>query len=1096
MALNDFRLVLHQGPEDSREFPLTKPETILGRDAAADIVLEAAAVSRRHARILRQGEQFFLEDLASSNGTFLNERRLDQRSLLAPGDRIRLGRTVSLTFQAPQGSKAISPSASTPAPQETALEGDPHAVETLFAQEALFSAPEEPPYLDIAIAGSPPQSYPLQAETLSLGRAEDNDLVIASKIVSRHHARLERTPAGYQIVPLPEASNPVLFEGRPLTQPRPLQHGDLLRIGSQDPGLMVSLAYRYPLAAGTDETRQIAFGEKTSLQIGRDRGNDVVLDAPTVSRYHAQLERSGQRYRLRDLHSANGTFVNDRRVEGEAWVSPDDSIRIGPYRFVLGQDRLEQYDETRGLRLEARGLNKWVRKDLNILQDISLVFNPREFIVVVGQSGGGKSTLVDALAGYRPATQGQVRVNEIDVYRHFDAIRQNIGYVPQKDIIHMELTVYQALDYAAQLRMPADTSKAERQQRVMEVLQDLDLVHRKDVQISGLSGGQQKRVSIGVELLTRPGLFFLDEPSSGLDPGTETALMQLMRRLADQGRTIVLITHATKNVMLADKVVFLARGGYLAWFGPPEEALQYFDRYRSEGERRAGPMEFDEIYAVLDDSSKGSAAEWAERYRAHPAYERYVRQPLGLEQAAEPAKPAAPAAPAKTAGSAKAAKQAPIGSGLGPAKPPRSSTSALRQFLILSGRNIKILTRDRFSLILMLAAAPVVGLLDFVLASVLGRDPLSFANGSLFDVNTISFLLPVNAVMVGALAQMREIVKEADIYKRERLVNLKILPYVLSKVWVAGMLALYQAGAYLLIRYLAFDMPGGILEIGLFYISLVLAIMAGMMLGLFASALSPNANAVPLIVILLIIPQVVLGGALIPLPSALSTPTSTRWAYQALVATSGAGSAVAADACWSLPEALRQNLSLDDKQELGCSCMGLNALQQSSCDFPGLGQFYDPALEQAPPAAPAEVGDPPPEPELPPPPVEPADQADTVAVADYLTNLSQYQGNVEKIQNDYKTELENYQSRARVYQAEAIAYQQERAKYEIARNAAVGKAEGLIGQFQKDFAWTFADKSDRGAFLAAVASTWLAQAIIIGLFFAGTLVLMWRKDRL
>jgi ABC transport system ATP-binding/permease protein len=135
----------------------------------------------------------------------------------------------------------------------------------------------------------------------------------------------------------------------------------------------------------------------------------------------------------------------------------------------------------------------------------------------------------------------------------------------------------------------------------MEVMEDLDLAHRKDVQISGLSGGQQKRVSIGVELLTKPGLFFLDEPTSGLDPGTETALMQLMRRLADQGRTIVLVTHATKNVMLADKVVFLARGGYLAWFGPPDEALAYFDQFRSERDRRTRAMEFDEIYAILDN---------------------------------------------------------------------------------------------------------------------------------------------------------------------------------------------------------------------------------------------------------------------------------------------------------------------------------------------------------------------------------------------------------------------------------------------------------------------------------------------------------------
>src|SRR6266498_5058454 len=192
----------------------------------------------------------------------------------------------------------------------------------------------------------------------------------------------------------------------------------------------------------------------------------------------------------------------------------------------------------------------------------------------------------------------------------------------------MELTIYQALDYAAQLRMPADTSAEERHKRVTEVLQDLDLLHRQDVQISRLSGGQQKRVSIGVELLTKPGLFFLDEPTSGLDPGMETELMRLMRRLADQGRTIIMVTHATKNVMLADKVVFLARGGYLTWFGPPEEALAYFDKFRSERDRRANPMEFDYIYTLLDQEELGSGADWAQRFRKDPAYRKYIAEPL------------------------------------------------------------------------------------------------------------------------------------------------------------------------------------------------------------------------------------------------------------------------------------------------------------------------------------------------------------------------------------------------------------------------------------------------------------------------------------
>jgi len=425
-----------------------------------------------------------------------------------------------------------------------------------------------------------------------------------------------------------------MLDGAPVMEAARLTHGAKLRLGGYDPSDMVTLVYLSPADEPIQLGQTVQFSESKVVSIGRAAENDIVLPAPMVSRFHAQVERIGQRYRVRDLGSGNGTFVNGNAVRGDTWVQPGDAVHIGPYRLQVGDEVITQHDESQGgMRVEAQDLNKRVRKDLNVLQNISLAFLPREFIVVVGQSGGGKSTLVDAIAGYRPATHGKVIVNDtIDVYKDFDAIRNTIGYVPQKDIIHMELTVFQALDYAAQLRMPADTTTEERHQRIGEVMAELDLTHRRDTQISELSGGQQKRVSIGVELLTKPGLFFLDEPTSGLDPGTETALMQLMRRLADQGRTIVLITHATKNVMLADRVVFLARGGYLAWFGPPEEALMYFDQFRSDRQRRTKPIEFDDLYNLLDHEELGAGKDWAERYRQHEAYQKYIARPLGEDR--------------------------------------------------------------------------------------------------------------------------------------------------------------------------------------------------------------------------------------------------------------------------------------------------------------------------------------------------------------------------------------------------------------------------------------------------------------------------------
>ncbi|MCI0394192.1 MAG: FHA domain-containing protein [Chloroflexi bacterium] len=1247
------KLVIQEGPSPGQEFELAETTVIIGRDPEVDLVIASSAVSRRHARVTRQDGLYYLEDLGSSNGTFLNEQRLTTREVLSSGDLIRLGLGIVLRFEGPASDATAiyvpemdkefvpptmieealptalrppprppaqaeppelivrigggppqtfrlerpsltigraessdivldsrivsrqharlervgngyelvpSPTAGNPvlfadqplngprrlengdelrigqldsdavviltyrlpaaadesataiaapsgaprtavaAPAAPAMAAPPVGSQTMLDRDFVMPAMTTPPHLEIAIAGNPLLTYTLTKDRVTIGRAEDNDIVVNSKIVSRHHARLERVGDGYQLVPFPDAGNPIYHEGRPLNFSRRLQHEDKFRIGGADPGLLVTMTYLSPSEAIAGAPADLVkFGEKSVITIGRDATNDVVLDIPVVSRFHAQIERVGQRYRISDLRSANGTFVNDQRIEGDVWLKSEDAIRIGPYRFVMGQDQLAQFDETGGLRVESVGLNKWVRKNLNILQNISLVFQPREFIVVVGQSGGGKSTLVDAIAGYRPATHGKVYVNNVDVYKNFDVIRNDIGYVPQKDIIHMELTVFQALDYAAQLRMPSDTTRAERHKRIEEVLEDLDLSHRKDVQISGLSGGQQKRVSIGVELLTKPGLFFLDEPTSGLDPGTETALMQLMRRLADQGRTIVLITHATKNVMLADKVVFLARGGHLAWFGPPDEALQYFDQYRSERDRRAREIEFDEIYAILDDPSKGKPADWGERFRSHPAYQKYVTQPLEEDEKAQ-LQAVAAAAPA-------------------PKPRRRRQVSSLRQFLILSARNIKILTRDRFSLALMLAAAPLVALLQVLLAFVLGSNPFDFTSGNFPVVLIILFLPTVYGVLVGGLAQMREIVKEQDIYRRERLVNLKILPYIMSKIWVAGLLALYQTACYVVVHYLAFDMPGGYLEFGLMYISLVLATMGGMMLGLFSSALAPNANSAPLIVILFMVPQIVLGGALVPVPSFVSAPISTRWAFQAFMAISGAGSDVGRDACWLLPSEQREALDLDYKNA-NCNCMGQNALNPASCNFPSVGQFVTAEVSTPRPEEPAntlppEPGDPPqepPRPELPPQPTRPADDTDQVAVAEYLDALEVWDAQVQQIQDAYDNQLAQYRAALDVYQAEVadyqaqvqayqealFEYQAELAQWEgeqqAAIQAAVVPAEAMIRGFTRDFGWTFVDKTNPVAYWGTLLTTWVAQLVISFILFVSILILQKRKD--
>ncbi len=1206
---NAFKLTVTQGPSSEQVYELTQTEIILGRDPTLDIVFNLTAVSRRHARLTLRGGDYFLEDLGSSNGTYLNGEAITAATPISPGDQISLGHAVTLLFTGPPvtapetqvagltmeqtmieadtslktvlGSPQLQVQVSGLTTQTYPLIGDtlslgrsddndiiipskivsrqharlektgtgyqlsllpqatnplllngnpllqpvvlrhgdqieveskipdltvtlvylhpggstqddvaetatrvsqgslPPSDQTMMDAGLEFEVPTTPPQLVVTVAGETPQTYTLTGESLDLGRAEESRIVIPSKIVSRHHARLERAGGGYQLVVLPDVINTLVCRGKPVTGRYQLRDGDVLRIDSTIPGMMVTLEYRSPSEASR-EFHAIRFDEKEVLTFGRDASNDVCLNVPTVSRFHAQIERVGKRYRVQDLQSSNGTFVNDERITAEVWLKPQDTIRIGPYRYVMGEDQFIQYDETSGLMVEAVGLNKWVRKDLNILENISLIFQPREFIVVVGQSGGGKSTLVDAIAGYRPATHGHVLVNGIDIYRNFDAIRNEIGYVPQRDIIHMELTIYQALDYAARLRMPRDTTKDERHQRIMEVLEDLDLVHRKDVQISGLSGGQQKRVSIGVELLTRPGLFFLDEPTSGLDPGTETAFMHLMRRLADQGRTIIMVTHATKNVMLADKVAFLARGGYLAWFGPPDEALKYFDQYRTERERLTREMEFDQIYAILDDPSKGNAQEWAQRYQEHHAFQKYVAEPLQSRPESLPLVTAVTSPPPEKAA---------------PVQPrQRSRASALHQFFVLSARNLKILTRDRSSLMLMLIAAPLVGALDFVIAPLMGRAPFDYQTGDAANGSITLFLLTINCLLVGGLSQMREFVKEADIYRRERLVNLKIFPYATSKLWVAALLAFYHGAAYAVIHYLAFDMPGSMQEFFLIYITLVLAVLAGMVGGLLVSAFAKNASSAPLLLILMIVPQIVLSGALAPVPSYASAIASTRWAFEGLIGIVGIGSDISADICWQLPEDLRDGMSIEDKTANQCLCMGVAVFDPNSCNFPGIYAYYEPEIDMQPPVEPPPLAEKPAEPVIPEAPEPPEDQYDQVAVAQYLNALQSYQDDVSRIQTDYKNQMHLYEAQAKVYQAEMIEYQEALAEYELKRNSAVKGAEGLIKNVRDEFGWAWVNKEDPGEFWPWLTTAWSAQLIIILVYFVLILYLIKRKD--
>lgn len=865
---------------------------------------------------------------------------------------------------------------------------------------------------------------------INIGRNQDNDLILNDLQVSGNHAQLVIEENRCFIIDL-NSSNGTYVNGEPIASREhwELHEDDTIQIGekcfqfrflnsSQETILMGQTTFSPPETRETIITPQdrsqgemIVSAESVNLQgrselkIGRDPQNDQVIAHPSVSRFHGRIQKEDESFYIYDLNSTNGTYVNGRAIHKKRVLKPGDLISIGPWRSEFNIDEtLIVRNEEGKLRIDAVNLNKVVGKGVNLLNDISFSIEANEFVVIAGVSGGGKSTLMDALNGSRPATSGVVLVNGNDLYRNYNAYRSQIGYVPQKDIVHVDLTVVEALDFAAQLRMPADTTGKERQDRLQQVLGELGLSHRANVPIKALSGGQLKRVSIGVELITRPSLFFLDEATSGLDPGTEADMMRLLRELANEGRTIILITHATENVTLCNQVVFLAKGGNLAYYGSPDDAIEYFEVDR-----------FNEIYRKVENTEDPKV--WKAQYENSSWYQSYV---------------------VERQNSLPTINREPVTETSRQPKSPRTQhISSWRQFLILTERNLAIIKRDRASLILMLAIAPVLGVLDFFTWQ---AEIFDTSNGDPGQGITMLFTAALIAVMVGSLSTMREIVKEQEIYRRERMIGLKLLPYLFSKVAVSLILAFYQALVFLLFKVLAVDLPLSFSVLSGFYLTLLLATLSGMMLGLLVSAIAPNQNIAPLLTIIVLVPQITFGGGVLPV-NTLGTPglilnhlSLTKWSFESLVTITGLGTDVGNDPCWELPKTERNNLS--ETQIENCDCFGKSIFR--ACEFPGIAGKYDPAVDEPEPQKPTEPDAPPTAPEKP-------ESSSFQAQQQYEADLDDYQAAIE----DYQTQVNQYQERIDTWQDQ---YSRWKENYE----SAIGEAEGLIDRFYTDYGNAFA----------------------------------------
>jgi ABC transport system ATP-binding/permease protein len=605
----------------------------IGRDpSSCQFAFDSAEwpmVSRQHAEINRQDSRWMLVDTNSTFGTFLDGQKIMEPTEIHERSRIQFGADgpVVIVVRVGNGSEQIL----------TTMSAQPVFIELLDDKTAR------------------PRRFEIKNDVTRLGRERGLEVEIdaGSAVVSRRHAEIRRQDGHCLLVDL-GSFNGTILNNRRLIEPVLLHDGDIIVLGLGGPTIRVHdpahpatprpreaaslLAptgannasesavapdnIRLATVAATPTTGSLEsagqkdhaggggsqiiierpFGSKPNLTLGRAEENDIRLDGLLISNHHARVSNEGGTLTIEDLNSTNGTYLNGTRITSREPLRANDVIQIGSFVLNVHPKRgVLVFDNRAKTRIDVLKITKQVPNrsgagKIRLLDDVDLCIQPNEFVGMLGPSGAGKSTLMDSLNGMRPASTGVVLINNLDLYRNLDSLKQSIGYVPQDDIIHRELTVYRTLYYVARLRLSRDTSPREVEQIVGEVMDVTGLAERRDVPISQLSGGQRKRVSIAVELITKPAVIFLDEPTSGLDPATEEKIMKLFRQIAESGRTVILTTHAMENVKLFDKIVVLMRGK-LVFYGKPQEALAHveaesfkdlYDKLEASDQRASG----------------------------------------------------------------------------------------------------------------------------------------------------------------------------------------------------------------------------------------------------------------------------------------------------------------------------------------------------------------------------------------------------------------------------------------------------------------------------------------------------------------------------
>ncbi|MGX9674088.1 FHA domain-containing protein [Mycobacterium sp. HM-7] len=823
-------------------------DVVVGRDLRADFRVAHPLISRAHLMLRFDHGRWVAVDNGSLNGMYVNGQRVPAADL-HNGSVVNIGNPDGplLTFEVGQhlGPAGTPPTTSMPVTPAPSTNHRPSA-----------TWPSQQPYTPPSAAQ---QRYPSGPQTFSpsgpqpqypsgpqpqYGQPQQPRYPSAPQQYAPPSAPMSR-PAPAQVAPTHDESSAPATQFGPTAMARPSENN----LGTT----MLKI-----LRPGRNA--EVPAG---AIKIGRGTDNDIVIPDVLASRHHATLIPSAAGgAQIIDNRSINGTFVNGQRVE-EAMLRDGDTVTIGNVDLVYSGGTLARRTvttaDTRTGGLEVHGLTWTIEGNKTLLNNISLDARPGTLTAVIGPSGAGKSTFSKQVAGLTHPTSGTVTFEGHDIHAEYASLRSRIGMVPQDDVVHGDLTVRQALMYAAELRLPPDTTKEDREQVVMQVLEELEMTKHLDTRVAKLSGGQRKRASVALELLTGPSLLILDEPTSGLDPALDRQVMTMLRQLADAGRVVLVVTHSLTYLDVCDQVLLLAPGGMTAFCGPPSQI---------------GPELGTTNWADIFSSVAGDPE------AAHQQFLQRSGPPPPQPPAATPADLGAPA-----------------------------KTSLLRQFSTIARRQVRLVVADRAYTAFLLFLPFIMGVLSLSVpggganksgvgfGKPLAAGPPDFGAAP-SEPGQILVMMNVGAIFMGTALTIRALIGERAIFRREQAVGLSTTAYLGAKVAVFTAFAIVQSSIVVAITIIGKGwgpgsvtngavIPGRSLEM---FVDISMTCVAAAMTGLALSGLAKSAEQIMPLLVVAVMSQLVFSGGLIPVTGRvvldqLSWLTPARWGFASSAST-------------------------------------------------------------------------------------------------------------------------------------------------------------------------------------------------------------------